>query len=241
MSNYSSVNGGVVAALAKMSLTESLKNYIKSNQEQWANFGKMTSHLYREKLLKMMDSNSLTAEAKFMVFFFFSVIKNKPRVLKAMDAMSSDVKAEPWFNPTRDFIAAHVTQYVTETVGNNKFPAVNIPSCNPGFDILVFSLITNPADKTIAELRNRTTFSQLDLSDDMQAQAKIGYAHYWDTIVQGTKNTTATEEPKMRENYYQTTAQDRYKLVGLDMKEVKVPEGGYKEKDILDYLKANKL
>lgn len=238
MSSYNSETVGVKAALAKMSFTDELKSYIAANQSTWANFGKMTSHLYREKLMKLMDNNNLSPESRFMVFFFFSVIKNQPRVLKSLNDLPSEVKAQAWFNGTRDFIATHVTQYVTATSGNQKFPAVNIPSCNPGLDILVFCLITNPADKTVDNLRNRTTFSQLFLDSEMQSQAKIGYANYWDNIVQGTKNPNSTEEPKMREQYYNTTAGDKYKLIGLNMKEIDTPSTGYTRKIIEDYMRA---
>jgi len=240
MSDYASVTTGVKAALNKMFLSEELKTYIATNKATWANFGKMTSHLYREKLMKMYDANNLSNESRLMVSFFFSVIKNQPRVLKALNSLPAEVQNQAWFNGTRDFIATHVTQYVTQTVGNTKFPAVNIPSCNPGLDILVFCLITNPEDKTIEILKNRTTFSQLDLDDEMQSQAKIGYANYWDNIVQGTKNTSTTEEPKMRENYYNTTAGDKYKLIDINMKEIKVPRGGYTRKDIEDYMLSTK-
>lgn len=236
MSDYSSVNSGVRASLNKLILSDDLKAYIASNKSNWANFGKMTSHLYREKLMKMFDTNNLSSESKFMVFFFFSVIKNQPRVLKAMNSLPSEVQNSSWFNGTKDFISTQVTQYVTQTSGNTKFPAVNIPSCNPGLDILVFCLITNPEDKTVEVLRNRTTFAQLDLDADMQSQAKIGYANYWDNIVQGTKNTTTTEEPKMRENYYATTAGDKYKLINSKMEEIPVPIGGYSRKDIEKYM-----
>jgi len=237
MSNYSSETMGVTNALSKLSFSDSLKKYIDNNQNMWANFGKMTSHLYREKLMKLMDNNGLTSEAKFMVFFFFSVIKNQPRVLKELNNMPSETKAEPWYNPTRDFIASHVTQYVTATTGNSKMPAVNIPSCNPGMDILVYCLITNPADIKIENVRNRTTFTQLYLNDDLQAEAKVGYAHYWNNVVKGTKNEQKTEAPKMRDDYYETIAGDRYKLLSLDLKEIEAPNGGYDRKFVEKYFK----
>jgi len=237
MSNYSSETVGVATALSKLSFSENLLKYIENNRSMWPNLGKMTSHLYREKFMKMMDANSLTPEARFMVFFFFSVIKNQPRVLKELNNMSADVKAEAWYNPTKDFIASHVTQYVTSTVGNNKMPAVNIPSCNPGLDILVFSLITNPADQTIEKVRTRTTFTQLDLDSGAQAEAKKGYAEYWDNIVKGTKNETKTEAPKMREDYYNTIAGDRYKLLDINLKEIDAPSGGYTKDFVLKYFK----
>lgn len=235
MSNYSSEAVGVMEALSKLSFTDDLKMYIVEREATWANFGKMTSHLYRQKLMELMDASNMTNEAKFMVFFFFSVIKNQARVLRELNNMPAETKNQPWYKPVKEFITSKVTQYVTQTVGNTKFPAVNIPSCNPGLDILVFCLITNPADLTIENVRNRTTFSQLDLDKDMQAEAKTGYANYWNNIVQGTKNETKTEEPKMREEYYNTSAQDKYKLIDHNLKEIAVPNGGYSKAVLLNY------
>jgi len=235
--SFSATSSDLLEVMKTMKLDQSLISFIKERKDEWGMFGKKNSHLYREQLMNMMRDAGLSAEAKLMVYFFFSVIKNQPRVLKELNNMSADVKAEAWYNPTKDFIASHVTQYVTSTVGNNKMPAVNIPSCNPGLDILVFSLITNPADQTIEKVRTRTTFTQLDLDSGAQAEAKKGYAEYWDNIVKGTKNETKTEAPKMREDYYNTIAGDRYKLLDINLKEIDAPSGGYTKDFVLKYFK----
>jgi len=238
MSKFASPTFGVQEALGTMSFSNDLKAFILGRREEWADFGKMNSHMYREKLMKLMIQASLSAEARFMVFFFFSVIKNQPRVVRAMENMDATAKAQQWYAPTLKFINSNVTQYVTATKGNTKMPAVNIPTCNPGLDILVYCLITSPENLTINNMRMRTTFSQLNLDKPLQDMAKEGYAHYWDQVVKGTKNTVSTESPKMREEYYQTSASDTYNLIDLDLKEIKPkdPKVGYTEAELKDYI-----
>lgn len=239
MSNFSSSEIGVQEALKKMALTEDLKSFLITRRAEWADFGKMNSHLYRAKLMKLMTSAGLSPESMLMVFVFFSIIKNRDRVIRAMENMDETSKSQAWFDKTLKFIQTHVTQYVTGTIGNTKMPAVNIPSCNPGLDILAFCLITNPADLTLDNLKNRMTFAQLSLDDELQALAKVGYANYWDNVVTGTKNPTKTEEPKMREAYYNTSAGDKYNLIGLDLKEIKPknPEKGFTKEEIVSFMK----
>jgi len=242
MSNtYASEEKGVAVALSKMKMDQGMLTYIQSKSNIWVNFGKMNSHLYREKLMKMFDTANLSAEARFMVFFFFSVIKSQPRILKAMGNMSDDDKAKSWYTEVREFIQANVTQYVTGAKNNLKMPAVNIPSCNPGLDILVFSLITPPNMKTIKNLRNRTTFCQLQLDSEMQKEAEAGYNYYWDEIVKSSRNPDKTEEPKARKDYYETSAADKYLLVGMDLKEIKAPVSGYTQENIEKYLLEQKI
>lgn len=240
MATYSNEATGVKSAMAKLNMSSELKAFIASNTAYWSNFGKMTSHMYREKLMKLMDTAGLTGQARFMVFFLFSVIKSQPRILNELNNMDSSTKAMSWFNGTRDFIATNVTQYVTESVGNSKMPAVNIPSCNPGFDILVFCLTTNPEMKTLSNLMKRPTFSQLKLDAEMQGLAKTGYEFYWTKIVKGSKNKDNKEKPGMNENYYQTSANDEYLLMNEKLEEIPAPSNGYDRKFLEDFMKNTK-
>jgi hypothetical protein len=232
----------VAEALSMLSMSIELKNYIESKTAEWTNFGKMNSHIYRAMLMRMMAESGLTQEAKFMVFFFFSVIKNQPRILKAMDQMTAEEKAKPWFSATRDFIATKITQYVSAMNKTKKFPAVNIPGCNPGLDILNWCLITPKNDRTVEVLKDRTTFCQLNLNDEMQTLAKVGYENYWNNIVKGTKNpdkeSQTLEEPKMREEYYLNPASDKYNLIGVDLKEIPpmTNQSGYTRDELVRYM-----
>lgn len=230
--------------MERLSLTEEVRNYIMDRRDLWVNFGKMNSHIYRAMLMKRMADAGLNGEAKLMVFFLFSVIKNQGRVLRAMDAMADVDKQAAWFTPVRNFINVHVTQYVSESLRSRKFPAVNIPNCNPGFDMLAYCMMTHPNERTINDLFMRPTAVQLALDSICQELARQGYAHYWDVVVQGSRNPDAKgpaselEPPKYREAYYQTAAGDTYKLIKLNLQEVNPsnPDLGYTLKDVYEYL-----
>lgn len=214
----------VADALGRLSLTQERVNDILSKRELWAIFGKMNSHLYRKILMDRMQEAGLNGEQQFMIFFLYGVIKNRDRILKAMEMMEPADQAQAWFNPVRSFIQTHMTQYVSDVVRSKKFPGVNVPNCNPGLDILVYLLITNPNDRSYLEMCTRPTFSQLLLESSVQEDAKDGYRTYWDDIVTGTKNPDKTpqnlEEPKFREEYYENVRRDDYKLINLNLEEV---------------------
>ncbi|RKF65755.1 hypothetical protein GcM3_116019 [Golovinomyces cichoracearum] len=67
---------------------------------------------------------------------------------------------------------------------------------------------------TSDKLYKRPTTSQLNLDFDCQSKVKIGYQYYWEEVVKGTKNpdtkTKDLEEPKMREEYYENPAAEKY-------------------------------
>lgn len=234
----------VTEALSMLRMDQDLVNYLISKREEWEVFGKMNSHLYRRMLMTAMREANLNGEQSFMVFFLFSVIKNRDRVLKAMEAMSAEDKAKSWFAPVLNFINTRITQYVSDVVRSRKFPAVNVPNCNPGLDILVWCLITHPNRRTVKELSERTTFSQMFLNPEMQEYAKEGYKHYWDNVVKSTKNPDAVAQnlpvPAFREEYYANSVSDDYLFVDLALKEV-LPRDrnvGYSLDEVVAYIKS---
>jgi len=245
MSDFSNTTTGVQAAMSKISLSSDLKNFISTNVSVWETFGKMSSHLYREQLMKAMVSANLKPDECFMVFFFFSVIKNQPRVIKAMKKMSDADKNQSWYQPVFTFINTRICQYVTESATSGKFPAVNIPTCNPSLDIYIFTIMTKTESKTIENLKLRTTMSQLYLAVDAQAKAKEGYTEYWTNIVKGTRNKDNkgdnAEKPGMNEDYYNTGASDQYLLLDDKFKEIQAPAGGYTLANLENYLKTRTI
>jgi len=232
----------IATAMSMLGLSNNLRNIIVSNRTMWRNFGKKNSHMYRAELFTSMSTSNLNTESMFVILFLFSVIKSQPRVLKELDNMTDQFKSMTWYGPVREFVASKITQYVTASNINKKFPAVNIPSCMPGFDLLVYCLITPKADRTILEFSRRTTFSQLNLNVEMQATAKAGYAYYWDEVVVGTKNEANTEAPMMREGYYKNSAADKYDLMvfgndgALSTWEPDNTDMGYTKDEIEEYL-----
>jgi len=234
----------VQEALASMKLSEGLMNYLLDRRAEWQMFGKMNSHLYRRILMKAYEAANLNEEQRLMVHFFAAVIKNRDRVLKAMEVMEAEDKSKTWYAPVLNFINTRTTQYVSDVTKSKKFPFVNIPNCNPGLDILLYCVIVPPNERSLVELARRTTFSQLDLDGEMQDIAKEGYTYYWDNVVRGTKNPDAKlpgstlEVPKFREEYYANSVSDDYKLVTVSLDEVQCKETGYDLKDIVDYLRS---
>jgi len=229
----------VGAMMSAMKVSDKIKTFIVSNQDLWDGFGKMDSHKYRAKLMKLMSSSKLTEDSKVMVFFLFSVVKKKSRVLDAMDGLDENTKAEAWFTPTRTFIATTIVDYNTQAKSASKFPGTHIPTTNPGLDILFYVMMTPEENRSLEELSRRPTFAQLHLDPKMQEVAKSGYKYYWESVVTSTKNTTVVEKPSYKEEYYNTSAGDKYYLIGADSKEIKPMDlnSGYSEKEIKDFLK----
>lgn len=244
MTDFADAVGGVAAAIAKMQLDKDTDDILKKHMDSWATFGKMNSHLYRKWLMNLMIQDKLDGTSMFMVYFMFGVIKSQPRILKNLPSLPPDIKAMPWFSKVQNFIMSRVVQYVTQAKDQTKFPAVNIPTTNPGMDILAYLLSTNPSDVGLDGLTKRPTFTQLNLNVEMQNKAKAGYQFYWDSVVMGSKNKESSEEPKFREEYYQTSAADKYNLLKIkkDWSFYEFPPAsvstGYTEKEITDYLKS---
>lgn len=242
--SFSAISADLVEVMKTMKLDQSMVDFIKERRDEWPIFGKKNSHLYRAQLMKMMSDSGLTAEAKVMVYFFFAVIKNQSKVVKAMDNMPPDVKMLTWFSQARDFIGTRVTQYVSSADKMKKFPAVNVPSTNPGLDILFWCLMTRDADRTLDNLKDRTTFCQLALNNEMQALAKTGYEKFWNETVRGSLNPDAVTMnlpvPKMREEYYANPASDKYPLVNLELSTLppSTKETGYNRLEIDTYLRS---
>jgi len=232
----------VTEALGRLELSQDLKKYIKERQATWEVFGKMNSHMYRARLMKMMAAAGLDPQSQFMVFFMFSVIKSQKRVLEAMDVMDPVDMQQPWFAKVRGFISTQVTQYVSDVNRNKKFPAVNIPTCNPGLDVLIYCMITPPDNRSFYDLTVRPTFSQLKLSDSVQVDAKEGVKEYWNNVVTGTKNpdakTMSLPAPEYREEFYANSAKDEYLLVSEDLVEIppEAPFTHYAHEDIFEYM-----
>jgi len=221
-------------AIREMALTDDFKTYIVANRESWSTFGKMDSHLYRKKLMDLMAAAKLTADQKLVVYFLFSVVKKKSRVMEGLNGLDDATKSKTWYDPVRTFIATTIVDYNTAAKSAGKFPGTHIPSTNPGLDLLLWRIMTPKESRTIEGFYARTTSVQMANDVAMQEKAKSGYKLYWDEVVKGTKNTATTEESKFREDYYLTSAGDAYKLLDESLKtiEPKNREVGYTEAEI---------
>lgn len=228
----------ILAALNTMRVP--LKDLGVILQVDWMSFGKKDSHVYRKMLMERFSKASLSAEERFMVYFFFSVVKNQKRVKEGMDNLPESVKNLTWFTKVRAFVDGHLCQYVSQVTNSKKFPAVNIPVTNPGMDLLCWAIWAPCSQMTLMEMFRRPNSSQLFLDEMAQAQAKIGYAFYWNTVVQGTQNPDAKAldlpKPMMREEYYKNAESDRYPLIGSDLSMVPIPNNGYSTVDLTHWM-----
>lgn len=219
-------------ALEGLKLSTGILGVITAQREIWMTFGKKNSHLLRAQLFKMFEDAKITSEGRFMIFYFFSMIKNKVRVLDAMENLPQTVKSEKWFKEVQTFIKNKLVQYVTEE-RNGKFAVVHLPTTMPGLDILSFAMATDGSESAIENIIKRQCFAQLDLDDDLQAQNKAAQLTFWDTQVVKSNNANQTAFKKgFQEDFYNTSAGDKYALLDVKLAEVEVPPGGYSKSDI---------
>lgn len=228
---------GVEDALKLLQLSEDLSKLIREREGTWAVFGKMNSHLYRDKLFKAIVRKAVKKEGVFMIFFLASVIKSRERILKAMENFTEEEKSKDWFYQVKDFYTTETTQYVSQANKNQKFPVVNIPTCMPGLDCLNYKLFTPKESRSMTDLCRRPTFSQLNLRPEVQTLAKAGYEYYWTKVIRGTKNPDKPAEPSMNEEFYQNAAGDKYMLLNADLT-LLVPSAdtGYTREEVENWL-----
>lgn len=234
----------VMAALEAMQVTSNFKTYVTDNRTLWSTFGKMDSHQYRKKFMKLIQAHKLSKESALAVQFFFALVKKKSRVLDGLDGLPEQAKKSTWFEQTRNFVATVVVDYNVSAKTADKFPGTHIPTCNPGVDLFLWRLSISKEERTLEAFFARTTSVQMCLDSAMQARAKAGYKDYWDNVVKGTKNTVKTEEAKFREEYYNTSAGDTYYLVvedkngNLSEMPPKDKSKGYTEQELKDWMLA---
>lgn len=57
----------------------------------------MTSNLYRAILIRSMADAKIASESRFILFVLFSVIKNRDRLLRAMDTSELEDQSKECF------------------------------------------------------------------------------------------------------------------------------------------------
>jgi len=226
--------------LKSVSVTSETLNLIEGGAEIWDMFGKKNSHLLRAKLFKLFSEKKVPGDAILMIFFFFSVIKNKTRVLNSFDELPDSMKANPSTIKAKEFIQDTLVQYTTQETAK-KFAVVHLPTTSPGLDIMLSALICQESELE-AKIYSKQTFAQLNLNAELQAINKTHQTVFWNNVVKSSKNEArkskgVSEDLKFHEDYYNTSAADKYLLIDLDLKEVQpsAPEVGYTKDDILKW------
>jgi len=186
-----------------------------------------------------MNKNKLTPEAKFMVYFFFAMIKNRSRVLNSFDELPEDFKNMPPVQAAKTFITENMVQYTSQE-SSKKFAAVHLPTTMPGLDLVGTALV---CEGTIDELQNiiytKQTFGQIHLDDKLQAINRAAQKMFWDSVVKTSHNQArdskqVKEEFKFHENYYNTSAADKYLLINVYNEEIQPKDRsvGYTEEEV---------
>jgi len=228
----------VAKALEKVNISTTLVKYIRENRDKWTTFGKKNSHLLRAQLFRMFESFSMQPEEIFMIFFFFSVIKNRNRVLSALDNMEQSDKGKSWYKKVHDFVEKKLVQYVSEEKGG-KFAAVHLPTTMPGLDILCTVLTMTQSDEDYEELVGKQTFAQLNLSEELQDKNKGKQIDFWNKTVNGSRNPDSKAyKSGFVEDFYKNSAGDKYNLIMVDGKEVEPNDIniGYTEDEIKKWI-----
>jgi hypothetical protein len=229
--------------LKQVSVTPESLSLIEDGADIWDMFGKKNSHLLRAKLFKLFADKKVPGDSILMIFFFFAVIKNKTRVLNSFDELPDTMKANSSTIKAKEFIQDSLVQYTTQETAK-KFAVVHLPTTSPGLDIMLTALICQETEIE-AKIYSKQTFAQLNLNDELQAINKTQQTMFWNNTVKSSKNEArknkgVTEDLKFHEDYYNTSAADKYLLVDLNLKEVNpsAPEVGYTKADILAWYKT---
>jgi hypothetical protein len=235
----------VSSVLAKFEASDDSITNLTENIDIWSMFGKKDSHLLRAKLFKMFTDQKVSSDTIFVIYFLFSVIKNRKRVLDSFDDLPDNIKAMASISKAKEFITNHIVQY-TQQETNKKFAAVHLPTTMPGMDIMMTALLTeeNEIDNKII---SKQTFTQIHINSELQTMNKNAQTIFWNEVVKSSKNDArrtkqVDEELKFHESYYNTSAADKYLLVDLDFKEIQPSTAatGYSKADLIKWFKMVK-
>ena len=187
----------------------------------------------------MFDQSGFDKKARFMVYFFFSVTKNKKRVRDALTAHSAEFQTMAWYDPVFKFVSTKVVQYTTneQAVTNNEVFAAPFISPTPPrighADLLHAQHEVHRGHGEEADLLP----AQVGRRDAGVEQGGVQVVrYYWDQVVEKTRRKILKEAPMYREDYYNNSAGDAYLLIGQDFKEVLTATMGYTRNILQTYL-----
>lgn len=226
----------VSEAIKELSISNANWNVLTAEESIWATFGKKDSNLLRAKLFKIFREEKLTKDDILFVFILCAAIKNQNRILEHMDNLPESVKGMSHFKTTKDFIAKRLVQYVYQETFT-KFAVVHLPTTMPGLDVYLTAKMFSKSDENLNMLIGKQTFAQLNLDTEMQNKNKAAQMNFWNNIVKGSKNPDPEKRGKKLgfvEEFYQTSANDKYLLLDDKLNEVKPVSSdlGYTDKEI---------
>jgi len=237
----------VEQALSSMKLQDSDVKVLTEDSSIWDTFGKKNSHLLRAKLWKIMEEAKVEKEVRFVIFFLFAMIKNRERVLDAIDNLPEKVKTLPSVIKAKAFIESYLVQYTYQETAK-KFAVVHLPTTMPGLDLLCTALVCGDTEEDLNKnIISKQTFSQIYVSQNLQEENKTYQRVFWEKIVTTSKNEERTSKRltvdlKFHEEFYNTAASDKYLLLDYSLKEVKPKsvDSGYTKEEMLAWFKSVK-
>jgi hypothetical protein len=234
----------VAKALKETKASKSTLKNVAETEFAWNTFGKKDSHLLRAKLFNIFNKNKVEIEARFMVYFFFAMIKNRSRILNSFDELPENFKNMTSVQSAKTFITDHMVQYTSQE-SSKKFAAVHLPTTMPGLDIMATALT---CEDNFEDLENiiytKQTFAQIHIDEKLQGINRAAQKMFWDSMVKTSHNQArntkqVTEEFKFHENYYNTSAADKYFLIDVNNEEVppKDTNTGYTDDEVKKWFK----
>ena len=217
------------------------------NVQDFKDFGKMTSNIYRARLFmifdRLMTAGKLNRASIPTIIYFASLIKNKDRIIKGMANMQSKYGTAQWFKDTLYFYQTETVQYVSEAEKKDKFPVVNIPTCMPDITAHFFKVhlkgvgIAYTDAELLKAFKENLWFCQLNISQALSDEHRLWETDFWNNTVTKTKNSDSARynrEKGFQAAYYNTKAADNYRFLvnGTSVDQV------FDEPALLAWLKA---
>lgn len=215
------------------------------NVQDFKDFGKMTSHIYRAKFYSMIKSLVDAGEIQYtsvsVIIYFATLIKNKKRILDGLVNLASKYSTAIWFQDSVKFYQTATVQYVSEAEKTGLFPVVNIPSCQPNLAAHYYKLhlkgdgVARSDADLFKKFMENLWFCQLRITADLLTRHKTWEVNFWNTTVKKSKNPDAARyERGFNETYYTTKAEDDYPFLVAGAESAQT----FDEASIITWLKA---
>jgi len=194
------------------------------NVQDFKDFGKMTSGIYRSRfyatIKSLVDAGEIQFSSVGVIIYFATLIKNKKRILDGLANISGKYSTAVWFQDSVKFYQTSTVQYVSEAEKTGLFPVVNIPSCQPNIAAHYYKqhLKSDGVARTDVDLFKKFMenlwFCQLRITADLLAKHKTWEVEFWNVTVKKSKNPdSARYEKGFNDTYYTTKAEDDYPFI----------------------------
>ncbi len=206
------------------------------NPADFVDFGVVDSKIYYAKLEELMNRQGLNPVMKTWLFVFATAVKNKRRILMAMN--KPVFRIQPWYTQVRQFIENNLCQYTHET-DENRFAVVHIPSCAPFIASRAWLQISR--EPTVQSFLENLWAAQINLDGALMGRQMTWEQDFWQNVV--LKGGNRFERQGFQQEYWNTKSQDKYLLLGPNGTLYGPPEvinrqRGYNEEEIRRWIES---